>query len=677
MPVDLTAVAARFAAAFALQLKGAAMAQLAIGPVLTRRKAAAVLVERATRQYPVLRFEGDALTLSLAPGQSLTGLAPPPSLGSSLAQGGLDFLHGLARATAPFAEDSQDTAITRLLGAAERALRDIEEAVRRSATPTARMFDPGRDTASDLFGSAALGFRAAAEAGGTGGALDRFRGQLEGAAKALRPPARPDDAASANSAAIGGTSQPATSTAGQPASTGPGQSLPTAATPDLAQSLDDSARLLTAGLLGTIAGPALLAALLNVTAGILRAVAVDTLAEAERTVLDLRRTAFETAFTELNGLARRGSALAVGAHGVIAANIAFQLRFAQLFVSTVSSGVAGFLTGLSGYLADMVALLNAVPAMLTAFTKFDLTKLWQSMLGDVVGWVVDFSLDDLLDADGRRPNSLLHLQLSDAVLDARVLTLGLSDTLAHAQELVDALFGYNSKGYVTPELVETAPLAFRSAFPNLADGLFGGGRGRRVTDAVDRLGSAVRGGLGGALDSAGTALTGLAAEFAADAARAARLGDAGPLTGLGERSARSADLVLGPEARASRPAGAALDPLAGSFETRLAGGGFALLGEAIPAYVGELAAYWEARLTETTELTGPALPTSPHILRRRALLEAVEVPRVLLRATPGRELDETLADDVADQLAAAVRGAYRTGLRELAAQAGTGGRRHG
>ncbi|MDX3452477.1 hypothetical protein PV396_11055 [Streptomyces sp. ME02-8801-2C] len=675
MPVDLTAVAARFAAAFALQLKGAAMAQLAIGPVLTKRKAAAVLVERATRQYPVLRFEGDALTLSLAPGQSLTGLEPPPSLGSSLAQGGLDFLHGIARATAPFAEDSQDTAITRLLGGAERALRDIEEAVRRSATPTARMFDPGRATASDLFGSAALGFRAAAEAGGTGGALDRFRGQIEGAAKALQPPARPDDAAAANSAAVGGTSQPATSTVGQPESTGREQSLP--AGPDLAQSLDESARLLTAGLLGTIAGPALLSALLNVAAGILRAVAVDTLAEAERTVLDLRRTAFETAFTELSGLARRGSALAIGAHGVIASNIAFQLRFAQLFFSTVSSGVAGFLTALSGYLADMVALLNAVPAMLTAFTAFDLTKLWQSKLGDVVGWVVDFSLDDLLDADGRRPNSLLHLQLSDAVLDARVLTLGLSDTLAHAQELVDALFGYNSKGYVTPELVETAPLAFRSAFPNLADGLFGGGRGRRVTDAVDRLGSAVRGGLGGALESAGTALTGLAAEFAADAARAARLGDGGPLTGLGERSAHSADLVLRPEVTASRPARGALDPLAGSFESWLAGGGFALLGEAIPAYVGQLAAYWEARLTETTELTGQALPTSPHILRRRALLEAVEVPRVLLRATPGRELDETLADAVAEQLATAVRGAYRTGLRELAARAGTGGRRHG
>jgi hypothetical protein len=118
-----------------------------------------------------------------------------------------------------------------------------------------------------------------------------------------------------------------------------------------------------------------------------------------------------------------------------------------------------------------------------------------------------------------------------------------------------------------------------------------------------------------------------------------------------------------------------VDPLAAAFEGWLAAGGFELIGDVIGGYVDGLAAHWrERQVAEDTEPTTVVTPTSPHLLRRNATVGRVVLPRLTVRAAPGRALDEELADAVAARFAVAVREAYAAGSQRLRDLAGAGRR---
>ncbi|GAA4699576.1 hypothetical protein [Phytohabitans rumicis] len=655
MPIDL----APLAAAFATQLRGAVLAQRGITPALERRRTAGRTVELATRRFPIVRFYNGAVTLWLEPGQRevLTLAVPPPSFTEHLARGGLGFLTGIRLAGAPFGPDSQETAIPRLLAAAIRVLDEIEASVRRFATPGPAMFDPDARTASDLIGLAALGFRALAEASRQGGEVQRLVREIRRTLDTLGIPA--PAAGAAGDVVPAGTEQPAR---------------------PLADQLDAAAFALLGAttVVGTL--PALLGVLLEGVALRVRILLLDEFAAIERHVLELRATLFELAFTTLVGLADRGVRLVLGGHEVVAANVLFAQRLARAFLTDLWTGLRGFVGKLTDYLVGVLKFIVLLDPVLNAIMRFDLREL--------LGWWAQIfppvALGDLLDRDGEGINTSLRdflLELVDAAED-------LADDvippyfgypfakIAQLRRLVHALFDTGGPTAKLPAFPEGVALRFRSDFPDLSQTPFGGGRFQQMRDEAGRIGTAVRTGLGRALDATATGLDGLAVEFARGAARAADLRAGGQLARIGPQAAQLAEGFQGSEVARERAALAArqADPLAAGFETWLADGGFVVIGEVLAGYVAGLAAHWREQAAEGTELTVPVTPTSPHILLRRAAVGRVLVPRLTLRAAPGRELDESLADAVAAHFAAAVREAYTSGRRKLRELADAGGR---
>jgi hypothetical protein len=665
MPIDFAAIAARFAVAFAAQLRNATAAQRGLARALDRRRQAARSVELATKQFPIVRFYDGAVTMKLGPSQRalLTPATPPLSVGEGFAAGGRSFLDGLGRAVDPLRDNSQETAIARFLTGAHQALAAVEASLRRFEVPKPEMFDPNKATASDLFGLAALGFRALAEASRRGGEVDRLVEQIRGTMGVLGMTASKQGT---------GTTEPAS-------------------VRSLAETMDAFAFEALAGMvvIGTL--PTLVATMLTDLVRSLQQSVLAELVGIERKVLDFRADAFEAVFVGLTRLADRGVRLVGGAYEVISANVLFQLKFFRGFGTELAVGIREFVAQLTEFLGEVVGVLRWIPDLLRAITRFELTELVSSKLGWLVHHTIDLSLDNLLDADGLRVNTELQDDLNgildtaeeylekakDSVLDWVVgdkIEYGYRQ-LARARWLVRELFASGGPTTAIPQMREAAPLVFHSDFPDLGETVFGAGAQAGVVAVLDRIENAARTGIGTALNRAGSGMTDLAGEFAATAARSSRV-DSRRLTRVTAQADLLAESVFGPEVASERQAisDRPEDMVARAFESWLATGGFLVVGEVIPGYVKEMADHWRATLAEGTELTAELTPTSPHILRQRAVLGRVALPRLTLHAGPGQELDERFADLVADQFAGAVREAYETGQRKLAGLAESKGR---
>jgi hypothetical protein len=201
------------------------------------------------------------------------------------------------------------------------------------------------------------------------------------------------------------------------------------------------------------------------------------------------------------------------------------------------------------------------------------------------------------------------------------------------------------------------PLA---GFPDVYEALFGGGRAAELVATIDRFGGEAREGIQGALSGAVFLLDELGAKFGYEAQRAATMGTVTGMRELALGSAELAERVFGPEAELLQEqlAGRRPDELARTFEEALTAGGFALVGNAIPAYVGELRRFWAERRPPAER------PTSPHILARHGRLGGVRVPRMTVRAR-GRAPDAELATLVAARFRDAVGEAYVGGRSEF------------
>jgi hypothetical protein len=208
-----------------------------------------------------------------------------------------------------------------------------------------------------------------------------------------------------------------------------------------------------------------------------------------------------------------------------------------------------------------------------------------------------------------------------------------------------------------PDVMPTLPLA---GFPDVYDAVFGGGRAGALIGSVDTFGVEVRGGIRTALGGAARMFGDLGTTFAAEADRAASMGSVARMRELASDSAVLAERVFGPEADRLRADAEARQPdaLALAFEQAVTSGGFALVGGAIPAYVGEMRRFWETKRAPVPR------PTSPHILARHGRLGGVRVPRMTVRANR-RQPDRQLAAIVAGRLHDAVGEAYVGGRREF------------
>ena len=655
MPIDLAAVAARFAAAFAAQLLSATTAQKSLDKALTKRRDADRLVERASSRFPIVQFIDGAVTLRLTPAQRhVLSLDQPMSFGQQLAAGGHDFVAGVAKAAGPFRADSQETAIPRMLAGLDRMLADIEEPIRRFSTPSTAMFRPDDRTAADLFGLAALAVKVLAAASAPTGSLWEFTFDVADALWIVNPPAAVTDAAATAA-----------------------RSLP--------DTLDAVAYELTAALVVVGTLPEFVTTLLTGVDLRLRQTVLDELGGLEAEVLAFRRDAFETMFAGLTALAGDGVRYAVAARTVLLANLVFQMNLWQRFGTELALGLRDFVIHLGDSLAAVVKLLETVPKVLSVITGFKLIRFKTDSV--ILGFLLDFRLDDLLNPAGTGVNAELRTLLNDLIdgFEDKILKSKLgrlagvfSDTVKRARRsvprarrLVAALFDSGGPDDTIPVLPEAPPLVFRSDFPALGDTFFStstalglstgvGGIFGAVRSTVDRAAERVAGGLGEMSDA-----------FAADSARAARLQAGRGLLRTGTQADTLAAGLFGPElVQARGPA----DLAAEAFEKWFADGGMILIGTLIDGYVAELARYWRAQLGTGSELTAPVTPTSPHILRRRARLGRVVVPRMRLRAPAGAPLDERLAEVLARRFAEAVAEAYRTGEQRLADMAAAGGK---
>src|SRR5689334_18983963 len=153
----------------------------AISAWLEKRVRTADLLERASRDIPVLDFEGDAVVASIDELQR-RGLAPEkaePRLGDHLADAGRRFIDGAWGSLKNLVE--QELILPRFFSSLASAVRAIADSVDRFADNPDRMSDllfshPGiaagdgdRRHAGDLWGEAALAYRVIASG------LDQFK----------------------------------------------------------------------------------------------------------------------------------------------------------------------------------------------------------------------------------------------------------------------------------------------------------------------------------------------------------------------------------------------------------------------------------------------------------------------------------------------------------------------
>lgn len=658
MPIDFAAVAALFSAQLAEQARRSLLSQKGILKVLVKRRDAARAVELATRMFPVIRFEEGAVAMTLASTQRglLELTTPPLSFGDQLAAGATSFVDGVANAAAPFRSDSQEGAIGRFARSFDGALSDLIASIRRFEVPTREMFDPRDKSAGDVVGLAALAWRTLVEASQEGGDIERFTGQLGRALKIFRAPDPDDDPA-------------------QP--------------PKPERSLGEMADGFTAWMLGgtVILGvlPELIGDLLSAAWFRVRAMVLDQFMGIERTVLDLRAAILRKAVEGLVAWADKAIDVVTAVEQIVAQNIAFMLRFWRRIGTAFVTGVKDFLIGLGEFLLGVVEIMKALPAAIAGLTSFDLSRLVDSATKEfgihlVTGGSV--TLDMLLDADGRRVNASKAARLSLDLDAAQWLADKLRKeawpffggkfdkadrAIGRARRLVGLLFpGWKTGGNVVDVPPEAPPLRFTSNFPNLYETLFGGGRAARVLGFVDRLRATAELGVSETMRRARDGIGRLGTEFDRAGRQAAQLGSSAEYERIRTGATAVADRVFGPEVQRARDSLSEPSALARALEGWLAGGGFELTGQAIPAYVAELGRHWREEVEHGEEPTALLTPTSPHILRQHATLGRVALPRLTMHVPAGRTLDADLAEEVAARFALQMRDAYGTGQRRLA-----------
>ena len=681
MPLDFAAIAALFQERVQLETRLIAMAQEGISGPLGKRLSAARSVDAATRQFPIVRFYNGAPVMKITASQlgSLALVTPPPSVIQGIVRGSLGFARGFAQIWAPFKGNSQETVLLRFSRGIDDALSEIEASLKRFEKPRPEMFDPRNARGSDIFGLAALAFRALDEASRRGGDLDNLSSQIVSTLLILGP------------------EQP--SAAGNGGGQAPTEGGPS---PSIGEKLDFAAYSLLGGILTFALMPGLIDLLLEGVVIRVKTWLLDEFSGIERSVMDLRASIIRGTFNGIIDWTNSAIDLLGGIHEVLGANIAFMLKFWREFGTEFAASIRDFVIKLVDYFQGWITLVRALPDILQAVTSFDLTLLLRNKLGGVVDYVPSLSLDELLDSSGERLNLTKYeewMTLLDAgeaaLLAGPPLITGAIGTfllrnkikyglrqVSRMRRLMNALFpgaAWNPLLLGTIRtiprakfLAEAPPLDFKAEFPNLYETLMGGGRVAELNAIIDNLQHSVDYGLTETIRRGRDGLSELSTVFDKASKSAAAYRPDKRFEGVADSATTMAEQVFGPEVTREREAAASRKPdkVALAFEHWLADAGFQLIGQVMPVYIREMASYWRQQVEQSEELTAPVTPTSPRILRQRAVLGKVVLPRLTLRAPPRTELDQPLLESMRDNFVTAVERAYTLGQTRLADMAG-------
>jgi len=638
VPIDFAAIAAQFRDPLLAQMRP-------LEPLFERLEEAvkkiaedAEKAERATRAYPILRYYGDALTVRVVPleGIALLDSAPPLGFVQGLQTGGREFLAGIGWTRTAI---TQELALPRIAGVTADALQAIVDSIDRFATPTPGMFDPRERRLSDLFGQLVLAYNSLLG--------PEARKQLVGVARGAAGMMTlyeeykklfPDKEAAA---------------------------APIGAIDKWVASLDDLAlTFLDLVLLLPVLGDVLAVLLHDGSLAAKRKILTE-LSRVEADVVGMRTAAMEglIAGASLGGLAQ---AWLGAARAVILADLVILTTAAPALLDGLLTGLRRFAEGVTAWGKWLTDLVETIRALYVAIMDFDLFGF--ALRQVLPGWIVSrLPLIPTVTVD-----DIVGLLIGEALKGIRDTLNRFFDAALFVLWVLPGDYYYNKVKDIAavvnivltptafrlpPDVLPTGPLA---GFPDIGEAFFGGGRGTALVSAIDRFGAELGGSVTASLGGAETMLADFGTTFADAADRAVVLGSPLQMRAFALDAAEMSERVFGPEADRVREQAASRRPdvLAAAFETAVTSGGFALVGAAIPAYVGEMRRFWEQKRPPLER------PTSPHILARHGRLGAVRIPRMTVRA-PGRTPDRALATVVAERFHSAVDDAYLQGRREF------------
>jgi len=646
VPIDLTSLSR----AFEIQHRILAPVFDRLGRWLDDRLKVAQLLDEHSRGFPILRFRDEALAMYIADHQR-AAVHAPPSFTESVAAAGHALLDGIAHIGTAIDES---LGLRDLIAALTHAVGAIRGSVDRFAVPRPDMFHPDQRRGSDLFGLAALGFRAVL------GSLD----QIVAAANDVIGVKIGVQAAFAAPTPPGGPRVDAT----------------------LGETLDGVARELLGGILILPAATAMLATIFAAAGQVIGREVQKVFDGVLVGVYALRRQVFAVFFAELPALLDWLDRNLRLADFIVTVNLGFVLDFARLYVGELVTALtdltAQLKTVIDFWVDSALGLLGAIDAI----GNLDLTPVFMALFYGLPGWLISKALPAYTIADLVRDGGQgLRIALLGAIASARVALAsrkvypvfwwkrtdflrGVAEKLSLIQDVVSAAL--RGAPAMPDEVLDKSQIA---RFPDIGTTV--------IAPAVARLGptlartrDTLATEVGAIFTAGGDALVELQAAFDAASADAVHLGYPAELTAIARLADQQAAAAFGPQLDelGRRIAAAPADPVAASFERWLTGGGFDAIGTAIPAYIAELDRVWRERQGTPREatalLTDKMLTdtTSPHLLaKRKVRLARVELKELRFHVTAPR-VDEALAERIADELGVQVAGAYAKGRERLA-----------
>ncbi|MES3153129.1 hypothetical protein [Sphingomonas faeni] len=640
MPIDLAAIA-RAQAPFRGAVDRLLGSFTPLGPWLSQRLDQLRILEPRTRGFPVYAFEGTALVGRITATQSgaLTAHRPDGSIGGAIAAPFVAFGRGVGR-VAQAARD--EMILPTLLGAIREIIAAIDAQIAAFATPTATMFDPRNAHAGQLFGLAAMAYRAVVSSTGQLRALAGDVAVVRGLV-GIPPQASPRVATATRAA--------------DPAATIPSYLN--------AQPIEIFTRYVVAALIVVPTIPDLLETIVRGVWTGLRMVVLTAIQSVEGQLAALRRRVYAIFFVTLPHKLRRLPALVTVMGMLLADNVRHYGDFAQRHFALLTEVLHDFLEAIRDYINHYIAIVDTVLSAIDHVLDFDLLALIKPFLGPSAFILDHFGIrvtpNDLIDAAGSAVNFVLYHALQGMILAARAAVFPMpgatgrdaSRALRLVGEIIDALFA-STGSYPAETIAPRMPL-----MPNLYDRAIGR-RGATVGRSVANWGTAIANDIAGIVGGGARALTDLAATFEASADDAARTGPS--LTRFAATTATAANDLF---ANQVKTLGTEQQSAPGAIERWLTTGGFAAIGSVIPIYVGAMRAFWHDEMIAGRGDTVVVTATSPHILARHAVLARVDMHRLEIRGG-GQSIDAALVRETASRFQRAVQDAYGEGERVLA-----------
>ncbi|HEX8150645.1 MAG TPA: hypothetical protein VF591_25900 [Pyrinomonadaceae bacterium] len=661
MPISLELV--NFTEAFRIfHLKSMAESFRRLGAWLARRVKKADDLDRATAHIPRVWFRDGAVTLWIDASQkdALAPDEPPPSFGDRIKAGGDRFVKGLGDYKV-LKDEAQ--IIPNFFEQLVAALDLIEKSVVKFHRPTAEMFDTGARTASDLFGEAALAWRALYFS-------KRDLGIFWASVYVLKGPEKKGEGARVESVA---------------------------ALPDM---FERFTRYIVAGLLLVPRLPEFVKALWAEASVFIRGKALQEFAGLEQEVFGVRRLVIDIFYVDLRETLNKGLALAAAWGFITTAWVSIFLDLGKTFARQTLDKLGGFFSKLAVFMGKIDTVFHGLEALLKELVEINLMPLLIDKLG-WKGWAAELladpptiTLEDISseekrgDANKRLQDWLDKIQsragklagAAGSLIFPRVGALAgpaleeyLKSQLRPVRRLLNVALGTK-----TEDVKETA--AFGGPLPEFPD------IGDVFIKAAEPLRTSLEGFIPslkaqtmGLIDAGAEALDTIGRRFERAAAAVLRGPSVEKYMTISNAAGRLAEQAMPPTDVEGEGPGASLVAVARSWEewffTEKQGAltGFALLGTIIPGYVEAMRKYWADRLERGEEATvrlpddlPEDFPTSPHIMALRPVLARTLVPRVKIDAT-GHALDDGLAERVAGAFLDRVREAHRKGMEKLAA----------